>query len=74
MERGEYVRLAAAEERMWWFRGLRANLLAELVAAMRANDILMEHVRGASIAGKQTNGQIGPWRNCLRRRLAHGQV
>ncbi len=30
MERGEYVRLAAAEDRMWWFRGLHANLLAAL--------------------------------------------
>lgn len=33
MERGEYVRLAAAEERMWWFRGLHANLLAALAEA-----------------------------------------
>jgi len=33
VERGEYVRLAAAEERMWWFRGLHANLLAALAAA-----------------------------------------
>lgn len=28
MNRSEYERLAAAEERMWWFRGLHANLLA----------------------------------------------
>src|ERR1700722_3365534 len=28
MERGEYERLAAVEERMWWFRGLHANLVA----------------------------------------------
>jgi SAM-dependent methyltransferase len=27
MERREYERLAAAEERMWWFHGLHANLL-----------------------------------------------
>ena len=26
VERGEYERLAAVEERMWWFRGLHANL------------------------------------------------
>lgn len=32
MEQSEYVRLAAAEERMWWFRGLHANLLAALAA------------------------------------------
>ena len=24
----EYQRLAASEERMWWFRGLHANLIA----------------------------------------------
>jgi SAM-dependent methyltransferase len=28
VERREYERLAAAEDRMWWFRGLHANLLA----------------------------------------------
>ncbi len=28
MEPREYQRLAASEERMWWFRGLHANLLA----------------------------------------------
>ena len=28
MERREYERLAAVEDRMWWFRGLHANLLA----------------------------------------------
>jgi SAM-dependent methyltransferase len=28
MERGEYERLAAAEDRLWWFHGLHANLLA----------------------------------------------
>ncbi len=28
MERGEYERMAAAEDRMWWFRGLHANLIA----------------------------------------------
>jgi SAM-dependent methyltransferase len=27
MQRSEYERLAATEERMWWFRGLHANLL-----------------------------------------------
>jgi SAM-dependent methyltransferase len=30
VERGEYERLAAVEERMWWFRGLHANLVAAL--------------------------------------------
>jgi SAM-dependent methyltransferase len=33
VERGEYERLAATEEQMWWFRGLHANLLAALAAA-----------------------------------------
>jgi ubiquinone/menaquinone biosynthesis C-methylase UbiE len=28
LERGEYERLAAAEDAMWWFRGLHANLIA----------------------------------------------
>jgi SAM-dependent methyltransferase len=30
VERSEYERLAAAEDGMWWFRGLHANLLAAL--------------------------------------------
>lgn len=30
MERGEYERLSHAEDRMWWFRGLHANLLSAL--------------------------------------------
>ena len=30
MERGEYERLAAVEERIWWFRGLHANLIGAL--------------------------------------------
>jgi SAM-dependent methyltransferase len=33
VERGQYARLAAAEDRMWWFRGLHANLLAALAEA-----------------------------------------
>jgi SAM-dependent methyltransferase len=33
LERGEYVRLAAAEERMWWFRALHAQLAAALAEA-----------------------------------------
>ena len=32
MERGEYERLGQAEDRMWWFRGLHANLLSALAA------------------------------------------
>ncbi|HET7595146.1 MAG TPA: class I SAM-dependent methyltransferase [Stellaceae bacterium] len=36
MERSEYERLAAAEERMWWFRGLHDNLAAALAGAAAA--------------------------------------
>lgn len=36
MERSEYERLAAAEERMWWFRGLHDNLTAALAGAVAA--------------------------------------
>jgi ubiquinone/menaquinone biosynthesis C-methylase UbiE len=28
VERGEYERMAAVEDRMWWFRGLHANLVS----------------------------------------------
>jgi SAM-dependent methyltransferase len=31
VERQEYERLAAVEDRMWWFRGLHANLLAACI-------------------------------------------
>jgi SAM-dependent methyltransferase len=33
VERREYEKLAAAEERMWWFRGLHARLIAALAGA-----------------------------------------
>jgi SAM-dependent methyltransferase len=36
VERSEYDRLAAAEERMWWFRGLHDNLVAALAGATAA--------------------------------------
>ena len=36
MERSEYERLAAAEEQMWWFRGLHDNLVAALAGAAAA--------------------------------------
>ena len=36
MERSEYERLAAVEERMWWFRALHDNLLAALAGAVTA--------------------------------------
>jgi SAM-dependent methyltransferase len=36
VERSEYERLAAAEEQMWWFRGLHDNLAAALAGATAA--------------------------------------
>jgi SAM-dependent methyltransferase len=36
VERSEYERLAAVEERMWWFRALHDNLLAALAGAVAA--------------------------------------
>jgi SAM-dependent methyltransferase len=36
VERGEYEKLAAAEERMWWFRGLHAALVEALAGAALA--------------------------------------
>jgi SAM-dependent methyltransferase len=36
VERSEYERLAASEERMWWFRGLHDNLVAALAGAAAA--------------------------------------
>ncbi len=52
MERGEYERLAATEERMWWFRGLHDNLVAALVGAAAAP------VRTALDAGCGTGGLL----------------
>jgi SAM-dependent methyltransferase len=40
VERSEYERLSSVEERMWWFRGLHANLLAALAAAGERRRIL----------------------------------
>lgn len=36
VERSEYERLAAVEERMWWFRALHDNLLAALAGTVAA--------------------------------------
>jgi len=36
VERGEYERLAAVEERMWWFGALHDNLVAALAGAVAA--------------------------------------
>lgn len=36
VERNEYERLAAVEERMWWFRALHDNLVAALAGAVAA--------------------------------------
>ena len=36
MERGQYERLAAVEERMWWFHALHDNLIAALAGATAA--------------------------------------
>jgi SAM-dependent methyltransferase len=38
MERAEYERLAATEDRMWWFRGLHARLVAALARPGRVLD------------------------------------
>jgi SAM-dependent methyltransferase len=40
VERGEYVRMAAAEERMWWFRALHAHLLRALGEAPAPHRLL----------------------------------
>jgi SAM-dependent methyltransferase len=40
MERREYERMHAVEERMWWYRGLHANLLAALAGAPEAAIVL----------------------------------
>lgn len=44
MERGEYERLSAVEARMWWFRGLHANLLLawQRVAPDRNKPVLLD--------------------------------
>ena len=36
VERNEYERLAAVEERMWWFRALHDNLVAALAGEVAA--------------------------------------
>ena len=41
MERREYERLAIAEERGWWFRGLHANLIRAWQERARAGDAVL---------------------------------
>jgi len=40
LERSEYERLAAVEERMWWFAGLHANLVAALAGTRAPRRVL----------------------------------
>ena len=42
MERSEYDRLAAVEERMWWFRALHDNLIAALAGAVTAPSRILD--------------------------------
>lgn len=55
MERREYERLAAVEERGWWFRGLHANLIRawQRQAAPAGNAVLLD--AGCGTGGLLTN-------------------
>jgi SAM-dependent methyltransferase len=68
VERSEYERMHAVEDRMWWYRGLRALASRELARALAgsaaAGPVLdagcgtggMLRVLGASVAGRPTFG------------------
>ena len=68
MERSEYERMHAVEDRMWWYRGLRALVSRELARALTgskaAGPVLdagcgtggMLRVLGASVAARPTFG------------------
>jgi SAM-dependent methyltransferase len=65
MERREYERLAAVEERGWWFRGLHANLIRawRSRAAPASNAILLD--AGCGTGGLLTKlAQIAPSARC----------
>ncbi|MSP50573.1 MAG: class I SAM-dependent methyltransferase [Alphaproteobacteria bacterium] len=42
MEPGEYARMHAVEERMWWYRGLHANLLGQLARHARPGAAILD--------------------------------
>ena len=68
MERAEYERMHAVEDRMWWYRGLRALVVQELARALRLRSLTgpvldagcgtggMLARLGPSIAGRPTIG------------------
>ena len=68
MERAEYERMHAVEDRMWWYRGLRALAASELARALArsaaAGPVLdagcgtggMLRVLGATTEGRPTLG------------------
>jgi SAM-dependent methyltransferase len=57
VERIEYERMHAVEDRMWWYRGLRALVVQELARAMR--DRANSSVTGAVLdAGCGTGGML----------------
>lgn len=39
MERAEYERMHAVEDRMWWYRGLRTLVIQELARALKRNPV-----------------------------------
>ncbi|MDI1285496.1 MAG: class I SAM-dependent methyltransferase [Reyranella sp.] len=68
MERAEYERMHAVEDRMWWYRGLRALAASEVVRALAgssaAGPVLdagcgtggMLRILGTTVAGRSTLG------------------
>jgi SAM-dependent methyltransferase len=63
VERGEYHRLAAAEDQMWWFRGLHRNLIAALAGTQAAPRVILD-------AGCGTGGLL----RRLREALPHASI
>src|SRR5215471_19102057 len=51
MDRAEYQRMHAVEDRMWWYRGLRRLAASELARALGRSALL-----GPVIAGRPTFG------------------
>ncbi len=73
MEPDEYDKMHAVEERMWWYRGLHANLLGQLLRHRRAGDLLDAGCGTGGLLKKLGPGSVGLDYSAVAARYAHGK-
>ena len=73
MEPDEYDKMHAVEERMWWYRGLHANLLGQLARHKRAGGLLDAGCGTGGLLRKLGPGAVGLDYSAVAARYARGK-